>query len=452
MSVVEQIFYRLPVFIQEALLYVIGMYVYFQRRSGDYYLFLKEVEENSYLDHDRIDAIKNSNVKEVLASAKEVPAYRKLFDSLGDNDNDALGVLKKFPVLEKKTLKLEGRKYISDKNVNLKLLKLKTTGSTGTPLEIFCTAEARKRNYAYFDWFIRIHGATPRDKSITIAGRKIRPASGVKPPYWLLDRFNRTLYMSAYHINDSSLREYCKAINAYKPIYIDSYPSVLYEISNFAITNGISLPTPKFICTSSETLSGYQRRAIEHAFGCPVRNQYGTAEMCVFGYECQNGSMHIREDYGLAEFVDTDETGQSQEIICTGFINHAMPLIRYRIGDTVKVIREDRCECGSHYPIVRGIEGRVDDVVISKSGKKYSRLSPILKGLPILESQYIQVSMSLITLKVIPEREFDDGLKCKILAKLKEYFVNDFDFEVIFVKEIPRGKGGKFRSVINLCK
>lgn len=451
MSFVTSVFFKLPISAQEILLSVYGLYVYFQRRTGMYKSFLVEVEKNSYLDRDGIEIVKKQNTLMLLASAKYIPGYKAVLDVYDTSKREPLEFIKNFPVLEKRMLKANPKHYYNSDINSKHLLKLKTTGSTGTPLEILCTQEARKKNYAFFDWFIRLHGAKPRDKSITIAGRKIRPSNITKPPYWLLDRFNNTLYMSAYHITELNLTEYCNAIRKFEPVYIDSYPSILYEISNFAIAHNIPLPTPGFICTSSETLHPYQRKVIESAFKCPVRNQYGAAEMCVFGYECQAGQMHIREDYGLIEVVDVDKEGLRQELVCTGFINHTMPLIRYKIGDTARLEFEQKCECGSKYPVIREIEGRVDDVVISKSGRKYSRLSPILKGLPIFESQYIQESLEAITIKVVSTGGSSKQLEHEIVDRVKEYFAEEFIFKIEFVQEIPREKGGKFRSVINRC-
>ena len=55
----------------------------------------------------------------------------------------------------------------------------------------------------------------------------------------------------------------------------------------------------------------------------------------------------------LIEFVDEAgeyvSSGEQGEIVVTGFLNHVMPLIRYRIGD-VGVPTDEKCACGRSWP------------------------------------------------------------------------------------------------------
>ena len=95
---------------------------------------------------------------------------------------------------------------------------------------------------------------------------------------------------------------------------------------------------PKAIITSAETLFDYQRETIEEVFGCPIFDQYGCAEQVVFVSQCEKGNYHIHPEFGFVEFLRDDgnraQVGEPARLICTGFTNHAMPLIRYDIGDT----------------------------------------------------------------------------------------------------------------------
>ena len=52
-----------------------------------------------------------------------------------------------------------------------------------------------------------------------------------------------------------------------------------------------------------------------------------------------------------------------------------MPLIRYDTGD--RAARDDgQCACGRTLPLLRGIEGRADDVGYTRDGRAIGPLGP----------------------------------------------------------------------------
>lgn len=456
MKINGDILYSLPFWLQEALVSTYGFLVYMGRRSGNYRSYLNEVKHNSSLDKASLDRLAGIQLEKSMQSAfTRVPAYQRHGEPLRQPGSSIHSRLKLLPFTEKRHLKDSPADYTVENIADLETGKVKTTGSTGSPLEITCDLESRKKNYAYFDWYIGLHGGKPRDKKVTIAGRKIVNSGRRKPPYWLQDRFNKTLYLSAYHISPDTLATYCKKLADFNPVYIDSYPSVIYEIAVYALENDYLLPQPKFICTSSETLFDYQRAAIEKAFKCPVRDQYGTAEMCIFGYECTHGNMHLRQDYSWVEVLPGEERGPGVyrgELVCTSFLNQAMPLLRYRLGDIAEVDFKSACECGTAHPILNHIEGRRDDILVGRSGRKYSRLSPLLKGFDIYESQFVLEDGFRLRVKIVPSSSSANIDTQPVAEKLESIFLDDFDLFVEIVDAIPRGKGGKFRSVINSAK
>ena len=58
--------------------------------------------------------------------------------------------------------------------------------------------------------------------------------------------------------------------------------------------------------------------------------------------QCEYGKYHISPEYGIAEVVDENcnavQSGKMGELICTGFLNNAMPFIRYKTGDSVVLL------------------------------------------------------------------------------------------------------------------
>jgi phenylacetate-CoA ligase len=53
--------------------------------------------------------------------------------------------------------------------------------------------------------------------------------------------------------------------------------------------------------------------------------------------------------------------------ICTGLINDAQVLIRYRIGDR-RALSDEGCRCESSLPVLKSIEGRGNDLFFLLDG------------------------------------------------------------------------------------
>jgi Coenzyme F390 synthetase len=104
-------------------------------------------------------------------------------------------------------------------------------------------------------------------------------------------------------------------------------------------------------------------------YGCKVFTHYGMTEMGYGGgVECQalNG-YHMREADLYFEIInpDTGEAvpdGQSGEVVFTTLTRKAMPIIRYRTGDTAS-FSANSCACGTFLKTMNRVTGRIDNRV-----------------------------------------------------------------------------------------
>jgi phenylacetate-CoA ligase len=257
---------------------------------------------------------------------------------------------------------------------------------------------------------------------------------------------------SSYHLSDRYLAAYVEQLNRFQPELIDSYPSALHVVARYALTHGLPLPRPRAIVTSSETLLPDQRADIERAFGCAVRDQYGSAEMVAFIAQCEEGTYHVNPEYGITE-VESDPARNNADgsgrLLCTGFLNTAMPLIRYEIGDTA-VLEDGACGCGRHFPRVRALMGRIDDYVSTPDGRLVGRLDPVFKGVEgIAESQIVQDSTNHITVYLVPASGSVPAVTT-LRENLQARLGADMAIDMTEVASIPRTRAGKFRAVVSL--
>jgi phenylacetate-CoA ligase len=426
------------------------------RHGGEYRNYLKTIDKHLYFDHKSLSAYINGMIAKVINEAvKNVPYYRQLFETCGLSTKEIQTVedMRKIPLLEKRLLRIDPYKFVNEKyNVN-NLLCIHTTGTTGTPLKIFCNKNTRQFNYAYYDRFLSQCGINVKGRRATLGGRIISHQEQRQPPFWRYSYFQKNLLFSSYHLTDKNIPAYIDQLIKFSPDFIDAYPSSLYHIAKYAKDHDIDMKNvTKGITTSAETLFPEQRELLESVFGVPVYDQYGAAEMCVFVGQCKVGSYHIHADYGVLEFLREDGTnadpGEEAELVCTGFINPLMPLIRYRIGD--RGIRSDtHCKCGSAFPVMEKIIGRMDDIIVTPDGRRIGRLSPVVKGFPVKAVQYIQKVRESLEVHIVKDNGFTSETEKQLILELKKRLGDMISIQLIYETTIPLGRGGKLKSIIS---
>ncbi|MEA2070261.1 MAG: GH3 auxin-responsive promoter family protein [Asgard group archaeon] len=131
-----------------------------------------------------------------------------------------------------------------------------------------------------------------------------------------------------------------------------------------------------------ESLNPY-REAIENQYGLEAFEFYAFTEGYGGGYECQeHNGLHFPSKNGFIELIPEKELEKEKddptykpdtillseaekgfvgELVLTDF-KEALPLVRYRIHDLVKVVAADECSCGDNSPRLK-IMGRTDAII-----------------------------------------------------------------------------------------
>lgn len=446
-----------PVLFQNALLSAYGYHLRRLRYGRNFTVYSRILDASQQFSADQLRSYQSERLAELLNHAYQyVPHYRTQMDvaSVKPHDITLENIKRYFPILSKSNLRDAPERFQSTFYGRRQLTKIHTSGTTGTPLSIVATKSAIQQNYAFFARFLNWAGVSVGEPSATFAGRIIIPLNQPHPPYWRMNHALHNVLFSSYHISDKTIPSYIRALEHLNPRFIDAYPSAIYTIARYindhGITHGIQ---PRAIVTSSETLQSFQRAAIVQAFRCQVFDQYGSAEMATFISQCEEGSYHVNPEYGLLELVDEQGNqvapGEAGELVCTGFLNTAMPLIRYQIGDSA-VSSNKSCKCGRQFPVVESLLGRTDDLILTPEGRFVGRLDPVFKGLgSIRESQIIQESLTRIVVRIVREPDYTEQVGHALVAALRERLGN-VDLVLEYVDAIPRTSAGKFRSVISM--
>jgi len=392
-------------------------------------------------------------------AATQVPFYREHWSARRRaGDRSEPGRLENWPLLEKDELRRRPKAFLADGSRPERMFSLHTSGTSGKPLTLWRSRRTNLEWYALFEVRCRLwHGVDRACRWANLGGQLVAPIRSRRPPFWVWSRGLSQLYMSSYHLSPDLLPYYLEALARYRIQYLYGYSSSLHALAVSVLASGRSAAGRdlklRVALTNAEPLFEGQRRAIEEAFGCPVRETYGMAEIAAAAGECEQGALHEWPEAGIIELLEEGREvprGEAGEVVATCLLNPDMPLIRYRVGDRAVRAFSSSCACGRTLPRFERIEGRVDDVLFSADGRRIGRLDPVFKAdLPIKEAQIIQETLQRVVLKYVPEPGFARRHQYLISQRLQERLG---PIEVVFdeVSGVPRGANGKFRAVVCL--
>lgn len=384
-------------------------------------------------------------------AATRVPFYRERWARRRRNgDRASWEYLENWPLLEKDELRQDPRAFIADDCNQRSLFHVHTSGTTGKPLDLWHSKETARFWYALFEARCRKwNGVSRNDRWAILGGQLITPVKTRRPPFWVWNSALNQLYMSSYHLAPDLIPHYADALKRHQIKYLYGYTSALYELAVQMLEADRRDIEMSVALTNAEPVFDYQRRAIEKAFQCPVIETYGMAEMVAGASACKSGAMHMWPEAACVETFKHSDGGAASELISTGLLNQDMPLIRYRVGDSVKLSLEHQdCACGRTLPVLESVEGRTDDILYTADGRRIGRLDPVFKAeLPVREAQIVQEALDLVRVRFVPASGFNAASGLSIVQRLQERMG---DVRVILeeVESLPRGANGKFRAVI----
>jgi len=289
-------------------------------------------------------------------------------------------------------------------------------------------------------------------KRATFNGKHIVPPNQKAKVFWRYNAACNQMIYSSFHITEKNMKYYVESLNKFKPHALDGFFMSMCDIAGYIERHNIKLEfQPIAIFPTSETLTQSGRELLERVFKCKVYDQYASSEGAPFVTECPNQTLHIELASGVFEHFEDG----SDEVLVTSFTTHGTPLIRYRIGDSMKFgNKEASCSCGIQAPIVDEIQGRRLDFLYTADGAKINagNVANLFKNMPnaLIRAQAIQDKMDEIIIKLEVDKklykpEYDELLKDEFLHK----FGTGTKIIIEHVDEIPRETSGKFRMIKN---
>ena len=230
------------------------------------------------------------------------------------------------------------------------------------------------------------------------------------------------------------------SILKYKPTYLITVPSFLLKLIEYADSHGIdynNLGIKGAICIgeslrNQDFTNSILADKIASKWKIKLFSTYASTEMSTAFTECEHSiGGHHHPELIIVEVLDDENNavkdGESGELTITTIGVEAMPLIRFKTGDIVK-LHTNKCACGRNTLRVGPVLGRKQQMIKYKGTTLYPPvMNDVLNDFSKIDNYLIQIYTNdlgtdeiLIKIAVnAPSEEFLTEVKDHFRAKLR---------------------------------
>ncbi|HYE33049.1 MAG TPA: hypothetical protein VEH27_16605 [Methylomirabilota bacterium] len=356
------------------------------------------------------------------------------------------------PMLEKRDV-IDNLQHLASTDIPpSRRLHITTGGSTGVPVGFYLhKGISRPKEQAFFDNMWSRAGYFKGARLVVIRGHVTSSHSSGRIASY--DATRDWMMLSAYHLTQERLPEYLDEIERFKPDLLHAYPSAALQLAEYLEASGQSWRWPlRGLLCGSERLTLPQKRLLERVFGCRVYRWYGHSERVVLAGEGKNSELfYFYPQYGFVEFGPPDDEGL-REVIGTSFHNLAMPLVRYRTGDYVRLA--DPAQTPHEFPWVAASEvaGREQEFLVSASGRRISLTAFNMHDRifdDLYAVQFYQDEPGRAVFRYMPGPQFDSTRLATIETGIRRKLGDDFALELMAVSEVEKTARGKHKWLVS---
>ena len=253
-------------------------------------------------------------LRAIVAHAyRHVPYYRETFDRLGlaPGGLETVADLARLPILEREQLQRDPEYFVSRARPIESYAKLRTGGSSGRPLSVFCDplalfrGAAHRRRFLYVGETVIGRSARPRRRAVIESAESvvvsIERQIGQRSPLPAVLR--PTLHLSLLDSPAHNLER----LEEFEADVVHSYGSYIEALFTHVHESGAVFTPPKLIAYGGDGMSDRVRRLLSDEMGIPALTAYGAVEAPNIGFECERHTgIHLNQDLSPLRVIDED--------------------------------------------------------------------------------------------------------------------------------------------------
>lgn len=442
-----------------------------EKAPRENHYFLKELETMSPRD---LEIHQFQKTRETLERVYHRSAfYRERFDRAGVRPEDfkTLEDIRRFPCIDKQDLVKDqeenppfGRRVCVPRE-EIRRINV-TSGTSGMGQEVHCHDEDAiyAANASTACHFAAI-GLDRGDVSGVLY--PLATMTGGMLSYEALRMYGATPLPIAVFNTDQKI----DMMKRFDVKHILTTPAYLARITSMCMDHGLDpkegFPNLKGITMSTEPFSVGWALKMEELWGTTLHDIYGSTQVNLnYAITCKYGAVpdgkygyyHLADSFALVEVLNRETEapvrfGEWGEPVVTTFSRKAMPLIRFRSNDRVRLLPPDLCDCGrtSRALWECGTISRYDDMIKIKATNVWPRTVDEAvfsfdeideyNGRVFITEAGMEVAKVSIEFKKMP---IDDSTKAGIVKKLSERIKRATQV-TMQVEEVPYGTLQRFQ-------
>lgn len=457
MGMVDLIKAVIPQKLRTPLKYRVYSQIPLDKRMGKEYWQLKAfLQEAQWWDREFIEVWQLERLKKIVRYAYEnVPGYKSLYQEAGvrPDDINSLADVKLLPFTTKELLRDDPKEFMAQNIPFWKRRYVTTGGSTGTPFGFYHTDTSIWMENAFMHNGWERVGWQLGDMSAVLRGN----FKGSQEQIWEYDPSRSELLLSSYYLMECTYKQYITILEKFSPKYLQAYPSTATLLSDLITRFGdVGRIDFEIILLGSENIYEWQKVALKQAFPkARVFGWYGHTEQTILAPICENSDQyHIWPFYGLTEMVNEENENIKEdeigELVGTSFWSYGTPFIRYRTEDLAQRGPVSCNVCKRQFNLIRSIEGRKQDFVVTKDGG-YVTLTALIFAQhfhafgAIKNMQLYQDRVGEVLVKVVPTGSFSEQDSIEIKTKMEAAVGGRLKVQIMLLDEISRTQRGKYR-------
>jgi phenylacetate-CoA ligase len=217
-------------------------------------------------------------------------------------------------------------------------------------------------------------------------------------------------------------------LRALDPEVVSSKPNLFSLLIERWQDAGLPVPCrPRYGLSGGAMLPDQIRSRFESFFQAPLLSSYNISELGYLGSECRERKIHLDESLHqwfelvplAAQEPADDGTG---ELAVTSLTNRCMPLVRYRVGDIVRMSR-DTCACEGAGPVLDELRGRTTIIFDLGEGQQLSptRYMNLFKNNPgLLEYQLTQEKPRSFLVRAQPRADVPADARAALCESVRD--------------------------------
>ena len=268
-----------------------------------------------------------------------------------------------------------------------------------------------------------------------------------------LDRF---LYLSERSDpstwTDSMMDRMVDELNTFKPAVMEANPSFLARLSRHIVSHRLRVRSPGLIILTYENPSLLHLRQIAQAFDSPAVSSYGATEAGHVFIQCEAGRFHQVTACCHVDFLPfTPEHGGPDvgRILVTTFDNPWRSLVRFDIGDVVRLDNGTPCPCGRREGLtLASMEGRTVNLTLTPEGQAVTQATvdrALATVTGLVQYQLLQTGPSAYLLRFVSEDAEPHGVAGAVGEVLQAIYGPKATITAEPVEGISPDPPGKYR-------